>query len=60
MVEFIKTFWGMVLITAAIVLILMLWTGIQYVMLRYGSEIVIGAFLAFVGWIAYGAYKSKK
>lgn len=48
------------LITVAIVALTMFLSGVEFLMLKYGTQIVIGGFLIFVGWIAYGAFKNKK
>lgn len=48
------------LITVAIVALTMFLSGVEFLMLKYGTQIVIGGILIFVGWIAYGAFKNKK
>lgn len=60
MPNFLELLIGIILLTVFIVLISLLFGGIQYVMGKYGFQIVIGSFLAFVGWIAYGAFTRKK
>lgn len=60
MPEFTRTFIGITLITVAMVAIVLFLSGVEYLMLKYGTQIIFGSFLGFVGWIAYGAYKNRK
>ncbi|MGV0982741.1 MAG: hypothetical protein ACOYB0_10315 [Polynucleobacter sp.] len=49
-----------ILITVVIAAVIMFLSGVEFLMLKYGTQIVIGGFLIFVGWIAHGAFKNKK
>lgn len=60
MTDFTRTLIVIILITVVIAAVIMFLSGVEFLMLKYGTQIVIGGFLIFVGWIAYGAFKNKK
>jgi hypothetical protein len=60
MTDVARTLIGIILITVVIAAVIMFLSGVEFLMLKYGTQIAIGGFLIFVGWIAYGAFKNKK
>lgn len=60
MADFTRTIIGIILITVAIATVIMILSGVEFLMLKYGTQIVTAGFLIFVAWIAYGAFKNKK
>ena len=60
MTDLTRTPIGIILITVVIAAVIMFLSGVEFLMLKYGTQIVIGGFLIFVGWIAHGAFKNKK
>lgn len=49
-----------VLLTLGVLVILALYSGIVFILGRFGVATFFVAFTVFVGWIAYGAWKKKK
>ncbi len=49
-----------VLVTLGVIVILALYSGIVFVMGKFGVAIFFVSFAVFVGWIAYGAWKKKQ
>ena len=60
MTDVARTLIGIILITVVIAAVIMFLSGVEFLMLKYGTQIAIGGFLILVGWIAYGAFKNKK
>lgn len=50
---------GILALTVAVIIFSIVFGSIQYILGKYGFQIVFGAFLLFIGWIAYGAIKKN-
>lgn len=50
---------GILVLTVAVIIFSIVFGGIQYILGKYGFQIVFGTFLLFIGWITYSALKKK-
>jgi hypothetical protein len=59
MSDFLLFIGGILAITIAVIVFSIVFGSIQYIMGKYGFQIIFGAFITFVLWIGYGAIKRK-